>query len=63
MEVGRPVLPFLKDFQVERNCFFLDCEREWIVDLILIRVPIPTVSLHFFQILADLIEVSTGDMV
>ena len=54
---------FLRDFQARRNCLFLDCEREGIADLILIGVPILTVSLHFFQVLDDLVEVSTSDLV
>ena len=47
MGVCHPVIPFLKDFQAGMNCL-LNCEGEGVVDLILIGVPVPTISLISF---------------
>ena len=49
MGVGRPIVPFLKDFQAGENCLFLDYEGDGVSDLILIGIPIPMISFHFFR--------------
>ena len=53
--VSDPVIPLTNDLKVCRNCFLLDCKREGIDVLILIKMLIHAVSLHLFEVLDDLV--------
>ena len=60
--VDRPVISFARDFEVCGDFFFLDCEGERVVVLVLVEILIPTVPLHLFEVLDDLVQVSPSDL-
>ena len=62
VRIGHLVIPIARDFQVCGDCFFLNCKGKRIVDLILIRVSILAVLLHFFEVFDNLIQVALSDL-
>ena len=63
MGVDRPIIPLLGDFQAKGNCFFLNYEKEMVTELILIETSIPMISFYLFQVIDDLVKVSTDNLV
>ena len=54
-QVGHPIIPLLRDLEVGGDRLFLDCEGEGVAFLILVRILVPTIPLHFFEVFYDLV--------
>ena len=61
--VGSPIIPLTEELEIGRDYLFLDCKGEGVVVIVLVRVLILVISLHFFEVFDDLVKIRSSDLV
>ena len=62
IRVDHPVIPLIRDLKVCMD-YFLDHNREKVVVLILVGILILTVPFHLFEVLDNLVQILSSDLI